>query len=483
MARRVKSFGFGILAVLLLLGTTEVTLRLVISLSSDWLENREEITYEFKLWQVQLFDSFMGMHQPDPELFWKMKPGYKSALVQTNAMGFVGPDLPARERGELRVLFIGDSTPLGIGLADFHESFVFELQESLRVAYPERQVRVINAATAGYTSWQCRRQLELVGEQLQPDIVVTYFGNNDPSINGYLSDRELYDLSSRFGGVKRLLSRSYIYRALKLLILRLRSGSEENNRLQERVSVEQFTKNLAAVSAWCKGHGCDLVLCTVPTPDLWPPGIEFKVFSQGRDEKGRLVMSEQMRTDIGGDWALCLDTLLLPGRGDVWTDRVYAGAFTDKGDPVMRERFYRAQLAHDPENPKYLNNLAVALWEQHKSAGEYLQRALALDSVNSVILYNLGITLSRDDSLESRRYLERAKSLDHYSLRIKDSYNDALRRFAGEHQCRLAELDSLLQPLPDNQYFVDHCHPTTRGHKLIAGKLFERIAPLLAPGD
>jgi lysophospholipase L1-like esterase len=100
-----------------------------------------------------------------------------------------------------------------------------------------------------------------------------------------------------------------------------------------------------------------------------------------------------------------------------------------------------------------------------------------------VILYNLGITLYNDDNSEARRYLDRAKLLDHYSLRIKEPYNDAMRKFAGDHQCRLVELDSLLQGLPENRYFVDHCHPTVEGHKLIAGKLFERIVPLLGAGD
>ena len=60
---------FALVALLVLFTVVEVVLRLAVTVSSGYLEQREELTYQFKLWQMQLFDSFMGMHQSDPELF------------------------------------------------------------------------------------------------------------------------------------------------------------------------------------------------------------------------------------------------------------------------------------------------------------------------------------------------------------------------------------------------------------------------------
>ncbi|MFH2054468.1 MAG: hypothetical protein ABIJ61_00795, partial [bacterium] len=383
---------FALIALLLLFAVLEVVLRLAVTVSSGYLEQREELTYQFKLWQMQLFDSFMGMHQSDPELFWRLEPNYHSELLNTNSAGFFGPEIGPKRPGEYRILFLGDSTPLGIGLADWRQSFVFQLEKLLQDSLPDRKILVINAATAGYSSWQCRRLLELRGEELQPDLVVTYFGNNDPSINGALSDRQLSELTSSYAGLKRLLGKSYIYRLLRNLWFGLHA-SESDRQLVPRVSAAEFTDNLRAIKSWCDSHGVGCAFCTVPTPLLWPPGIQFKPFSGGQDSEGRLVMADDLRAKLGSQWALILDTLLLPGRDDIWTSHVYAQAYEEQGDPVIAERFYRQKLDIDPQNSQYLNNLAVLDWQRGGSAAPLLEHAWLLDSLNPTINYNLGVSL------------------------------------------------------------------------------------------
>jgi len=467
----------GLLVTLLLFVAIEIILRLFVTIGHDYLEKRGDVIYEYKLWQTHLFDSFMGMHQSDPELFWKMKPNFRSGLLETNRDGFIGLPISKKQSEEFRILFLGDSTPLGIGLTDFHNSFVFSLEKLLQEAIPKRHISVINTATAGYSSWQCRRLLELRGEQLQPDLVITYFGNNDPSINGYLSDRQLFEVSSRYHSLKGLLARSYTYQLLKALLLRMKQPGTAS--LQVRVTPEEFRKNLSAISKWCDNHGSKLAFCTIPAPSLWPPGIQFKVFASGHDKMGRLVMSEQMRTDIGGKWSLCLDTLLLPGRHDLWAKRIYATAFTDSEDPGLAKRFYRKQLAADAVNPQYLNNLGVILWQSGEDASVLFDRARAIDSLNPIILYNLGISSFHRDSVLAIDYLQQAKELDNYSLRIKSEYNQIFHESASQFGIGLVDLEMLFTGLPETDHFVDHCHPTLKGHKLIAQKLVEEIVLLI----
>ncbi len=470
---------FTIIALLLLFVGLELVLRLAVTASAGYLERREELTYEFKLWQMQLFDSFMGMHESDPELFWRLKPNYSSTLVAVNSQGFSGPDFGPKQPGELRLLFLGDSTPLGIGLADWRQSFVFQLEKLLRDSLPEVQVRVINAATAGYSSWQCRRLLELRGDELQPDIVVCYFGNNDPSINGVLSDQQLAELTSEFAGLKRWLGYSYIYQLLRNLWFGLQRG-ETDQQLVPRVSPTEFTDNLTAISTWCESRAIRSVFCTIPTPLLWPPGIQFKPFAGGQDSQGRLVMAESLRDQIGAAWSLVLDTMLLPGQDDFWSSRVYAQAYTERGDFYQNERFYLHGLESDPHNTQYLNNLAVLRWRESIDAVELLEQALAVDALNPTVNYNLGALLYDREPKRARHLLRAARERDQFSLRIKDSYNARLRRVGVAQTTLVIDLEPLLPELPEAQEYVAHGPPTVDGRKLPARKVFPQIAPIIA---
>ncbi|MBK7091347.1 MAG: hypothetical protein IPH59_06445 [bacterium] len=72
-----RTWLFGITATVLLILILELLLRVGINLSVDYLSRRENINHEYKLWQMHLFDSFLGMNEPDPELFWRLKPNYR----------------------------------------------------------------------------------------------------------------------------------------------------------------------------------------------------------------------------------------------------------------------------------------------------------------------------------------------------------------------------------------------------------------------
>lgn len=466
---------FGIAALIILFAMLELSLRLIAQLSTDYAANRDNINYEYKLWQMRLFDTFMGIQEPDPDLFWRMKPNYRSSFASTNSDGFSGPPIHPKEKGEFRILFLGDSTPLGLGLSNFSSSFVWQAESLLQAAFPSRHIVVINAAVAGYTSWQCRKLLELKGESLRPDLIITYFGNNDPSHNGYLTDRQLHETTRHLSALNRFLGKSYAYQILKGLVLRFKPRSTNAKAVQARVSVEDFRDNLLAVKRWCDKNQCRLLLCNVPTPLLWPPGIQFKLFSKAKDNSGRLLMANEMQSVLQDRWALCLDTTLLPGIHDQWTELVYRTGFNEKGKPDEIERAYRKSLTEFPDDPRVLNNLGVAVWRQGGDPTSFFDQALVLDSVNPVLLYNIGVTRYRSDRQEASTNLEKARELDNYSLRIKSAYNRYLQRFGVENGVPVVDLVGGFAGLVEADYFVDHCHPTATGHALIAKMLARQI--------
>jgi lysophospholipase L1-like esterase len=469
---------FGLIALAILLIVFELAFRLFVHLSVDYLSSKDDINYEYKLWQMHLFDSFMGMQESDPDLFWRMKPGYRSSFIYVNKFGFSGPEIGSKQPNEYRILFIGDSTPLGLGLTKSTDSFVWQVRALLQKEMPSRQVVVINGSVAGYTSWQCRKLLELRGDELKPDVVITYFGNNDPSYNGYLSDRELSEMGRHYGALNKLLGKSYGYQFLKNIVLKLRDTTPATCDAKERVSVPEFRENLTAIKMWCDRNGCRLMICSVPTPNLWPPGVQFKAFAGGKDSAGRLVMADDIRQNFSNPWDLCLDTLLLPSTSDQWAKHVYLMAPGDT-TPALSEQTYRQQLLETPDDPRILNNLAVSLWKQGLDSVQYLFAALDHDSLNAAIWYNLGIESYYKDQIEAVKYLGRAKELDHYSLRIKLEYNQALRDFCSSNGLPLIDLDKLLLGLPEKEYFVDHCHPTGRGHDLFARQIVRSITSAL----
>jgi lysophospholipase L1-like esterase len=486
-------------------------------------------------WQENLFANFMGIHQPDPELLWKMKPNLIKSFVKTNSRGLTGESVPyAKDTSKLRILVLGDSTPLGIGLKDWNDSFVWNLWTVLDNAKKsakargwdadkfKEEIEIINASTAGYTSLQGLKYYEIEGYKYKPDIVLVYLGNNDASYNGYLSDSALMAQASQFIGVKKALNNFKLYRLLKSVLVPLKSdlATHEGQELQIRVSPENFRRNLQKLVDLCRESGAELILCTIPVPLAWPPGVEFKVFTTGRDTvSGQLYMPQQQRDMLTQKLALVIDLQdFEKGRVsiDPWSLKVLKSAYSDTGDINSMIYHYHDLIAGNGNDPQYTNNLGVLFWRdmQYDSALLYLRQAQKNLSSDPVLLYNLGKTfwmLENEDSAD--HYLRLARDLDYNSLRIKTEYNDIIREVAEKDDlyivdldwrfgsCRYIDLPELPPPNIVNKNgqrlpvkpmqkedrdtdisgisFVDHCHPNYDGHRAIAHYIFWEVMEIL----
>jgi lysophospholipase L1-like esterase len=487
-------------------------------------------------WQENLFANFMGIHEPNPELLWKMKPNLIKSFVKTNSRGLTGPTVPyEKDTTKLRILVLGDSTPLGIGLKDWNDSFVWYIRTKLNSGNKSSdnrggwkrtefkgEVEIINASTAGYTSLQGLKYYEIEGHKYKPDIVLVYLGNNDASYNGYLSDSALMAQASQFIGLKKALNNFKLYRLLKSVLVPLKSdlASHEGQELQIRVSPESFRRNLLKLSELCRNDGAKLMLCTIPVPLAWPPGVEFKVFTTGRDTiSGQLYMPEQQREMLTQKLALTIDwDNFEEGQAsiDPWSLKVLKSAYTDTGDIKVMINHYHDLISQNGNDPQYTNNLGVLFWrnEDYDSALVYLRQAQNNLSTDPILLFNLGKTFCKlwnEDS--ANHYLRLARDLDFNSLRIKSEYNDIIREIAEQNDLYLADLgkwfttgcrcidlpDKLPPPILTTDQkplakpvqredrdtdisgisFVDHCHPDYDGHIAIALYLAEEVAILV----
>lgn len=137
-----------------------------------------------RLASIPLPEETFGIVEPDPDLFWRLKPdmvldyGGEKGGCRTNALGLRSGPLGPKQAGEFRILALGESTTFGVGVPD-------------RLAYPQRlesllhesgvcpRCRVINAGVSAWSSFQSRRYLETRGLALQPDLVLVYHEIND----------------------------------------------------------------------------------------------------------------------------------------------------------------------------------------------------------------------------------------------------------------------------------------------------------------
>ncbi len=496
-----KKFFFSIVVFIAVLAILEGAARLA---ERAWLPAGNVPTENIG-WQTQFFSSIFDWHEPDPDLLWRFRANLDNPLINTNSAHLVGDEITTEKPpGIFRILLLGDSSPIGIGLTSRRQALGNLLQSMLDVnSRWKRQVQVINAAVSGYTSEQIVRFLDLKGWSYQPDLVLLYCGSNDASISGPLSDQELLQ-GQRLKAVRRLMSRLAVYRLLRALIQgRVDPDDTVRQPLKVRVSPERFGENLRTIAAGCRTHGCPLLVLKPPVPLLWPAGLQFKAFTHVTGKDGQVILPRAMLDLFGQQIRYCLSDSLfaeLYGRGDMFTRAVYLSASIDSLEPLQAVEHYLEQQQTDPENPILTNNLGVSLWEcgRYRRSDTCLRRArdqfvklhgdipdALLTTAGSTILYNIGInalfelgadpSLLQDTTGAAYCYLDSALQSDYFSLRIKDSYCRHIDQLAAQSHVTIVDLPAVFRENGGERLFIDHCHPTAEGHRLIAQELFRVI--------
>ena len=456
-------------------------------------------------WQTEFFGSLFDWHESDPDLLWRFKANLSNPLIMTNSEHILGEEISrAKAPGSYRVLIIGDSSPVGLGLASRRQTFAEILRFLLdRYHAGRKNVEVLNAAVSGYSSEQVSRFLALKGWVYDPDVVVVYCGNNDASISGPISDRQLLE-AQRLKTMRSVLSRMALYRVLRT-ILASRGGPayQSKDSLTVRVSPERFETNLRAIIGQCRQHDCPVIFLKPPVPYLWPAGLQFKPFLHVTGKDGRVLLPQAVADFLGRNVQYCLDTALihkLYAQSDVFTRAVYSSAYTGIDDPGKAMVEYQAVAARDSTDPVVLNNLGVAYWGSGRhqaadSAFRAARRAFATryggvrtplaSAAASPFFFNTGINLLAADSARSGRwydttsmafiYLDSALQSDYFSLRIKRAYWGKIDALKGAPGVAVIDLPGLFQRKGGEGLFIDHCHPTAQGHILIARQIYDTI--------
>ena len=456
-------------------------------------------------WQAVFFGTLFDWHESDPNLLWRFKAGLSDPLICTNSDRLlgdqkVGPKTPQT----YRILLLGDSSPVGMGLSvrrqAFGEMTRFLLDRSLA---GRKSVELLNGAVSGYSSEQVRRFLESRGWKYDPDLIIIYCGNNDASLSGRYTDRELLG-RQHFASLRAALSHAALYRVLRgILQGRADDGSADKEIVRIRVSPPEYGENLRAIADQCRSHGRPLVILKPPVPYLWPAGLQFKPFLQLAGQDGQAILPPEMARLLGRPLTYCLDTTRyrqLYGQGDIFTRVVLSSVYADTLPPGEAVVYYSQQLALRPDDPVLLNDLGVALWRigDYRRADSALLAARALfarryggtltpliQAAVSPVLFNIGInylsqasgpvTIDYDTSGAAFTYLDSALQADYFSLRIKRDYWRQIDALAGTNGVAVIDLPAIFRASGGERLFFDHCHPNALGHQVIAQALYDTL--------
>lgn len=207
----------------------------------------------------------------DASLMWFPKPNYHDGLININSQGFRDKERTVKkDRNIFRILCLGDSSTFGVGVY-LEETYHALLEEKLNKEYSRSGTRfeVINAGVTGYTSYQGLRLYKQKGYRYKPDIVTFYLGTNDYGKRFHLSDKQIIpdNIISDFNAAieNNILLKLNSYRLLRKCIFNLFGMSKNSTGEKvQRVSSEDYEKNIQALNRLCRKNGSRLLLISIP---------------------------------------------------------------------------------------------------------------------------------------------------------------------------------------------------------------------------
>lgn len=173
----------------LALGAAEVGLRVAAAFDRNHLEHFVEPPLVVTDREVP-FSELIRRH-PDDRVVYALRPGtrarYLGHEVRINALGMRDDEHPVRKPpGRFRILALGDSHLFGWGVGQ-DESFAQVLEQRLEALAPGR-FEVLNAGVPGYNTVMEERIFALRAEELEPDLVLVHYVDNDMDLPNFLSE-------------------------------------------------------------------------------------------------------------------------------------------------------------------------------------------------------------------------------------------------------------------------------------------------------
>lgn len=187
--------------------------------------------------------------------------------------------MAARPDAARHVVFLGDSSTVGLGVGD-EETFASLIQER------SEELQCRNLGCVGYTAYQGRRRLETFPFDQPPDVVVMAFGVNDNLPWDNLGDAA-HDRLLRCGteGLGRV---SALYGAIERAVLTMRFRSAAP---RKRLTDAEFAEQLGGMIQWCRARRAEPILL------LWPyePQLRANLYNSKQTAMTQVAQRERVK--------------------------------------------------------------------------------------------------------------------------------------------------------------------------------------------
>lgn len=359
--------------------------------------------------------------------------------IPASRFNFFRPaSFPVSKEADVRRIFVlGGSTVQGRPY-ETETAFSTWVQLRLQASDPKHRYEVVNCGGVSYASYRLAIILKEV-LQHSPDAIVLYTGHNE-----FLEERSYATLNRGF--LQRLAESSRLVSAIRSARPLVKSPTVLSSEVRTRLDgpdgleryvrdsdwrdavVEHFGECLGRMVAACEQASVPLVLCQ-PACDLvgTPPFKEA-------------------------------DATLSASKLEEFK-KAYGIARDDASDDQQRLDACRECLSIDGQHAGANYIAGMLHWQ-------------------------------RGDANSAKRFLERARDADVCPLRAITKILDKIQAIASAHRISLIrcdllfdELDPSGRPIPDGiadpGRFVDHVHPTIKGHQIIGREVAQQLAVLL----
>ena len=397
-------------------------------------------------------DPFVGFSDIHP-LFVLNKEQGRYEIAKSRLSHF-RPDSFRAEKAEneFRIFVLGGSTVQGRPWS-IETSFTTWLELGLNSAHPSRQWEVINCGGISYATY---RLVPIMQEVLayQPDLIIFCEGHNE-----FLEDRTYGNIKTvppALSWPQRQVTRLRTYTLLREGILRLTGQAGESS----KAPAKSESKNRPVL-----GPETDAMLD-------WKGGMA----NYHRDP--------DWQADVLAHFAFNLGRMAdITREADV--PLLIVSPVSNLEWPPFKPQ-HRSDITA-AEQKQFDDLLKIASEEYRDGSAQALEpllRARAIDDQHALVHYQIGICQKELLRFaEAEKSLILAKDLDVCPLRMLERFKRALHASAAETKTPLLDAHALIAEhsrsgFPDNQWLVDHVHPTVEGHQLIADAIVTKMAEL-----
>ena len=190
----------------------------------------------------------------DALLMWSPIANYNKSGITINSDGFRDKEYKKNKNNVFRILFLGDSSTFGDSASSFSNVYHTLLEDRLNREFNNIiNYECLSGGVPGYTSYQGLSLYKYKGIKYNPDIIIFYFGINDPIKKFYHSDKEIMNgklpKSIKIFENRYLLESSF-YRVIRKIIT--------------DIVVKDGQKELLELDTLAKDNGAKLIIIYPP---------------------------------------------------------------------------------------------------------------------------------------------------------------------------------------------------------------------------